>query len=252
MKRHDPIECQTCQICNKNVYGNIDRHMRTHEQEDHKCNVCDAIFPTRKQLQTHRYGKHSKGEFYCDICDKGINFKTKFRIRQHMSRHINEALLCKPPADIENHQLEWLKAQQNEIEKRVSVDEYSKLEKDSPNNRSVHICSKCGKVFSSGSLLEDHVKRRHDESRWKVCPICNKSFPDGLSRHMNSHYKVRNHVCDACGRAYTQVCYVYSTFSFIKKYFTCIQLLPIQYSYSYTRFDCDYRYITLFLITHYW
>lgn len=208
MKRHDPSECQTCQICNKSVYGNIDRHMRSHDEKNNGCDICGTIYKNRKSLQAHWYSVHSEGEFYCDICNNGKNFKTKTRIRRHMERHIDEAILRKPPRDIENFQLEWLQAQQNQIEKQLygnGVDEDFKMESNSPMGR--HVCEKCGREFGRSQQLAIHMKRRHDESRFKVCPICKKSFPDGLSRHMNSHFKVKNHVCDICGAAYTQVCY---------------------------------------------
>lgn len=64
-------------------------------------------------------------------------------------------------------------------------------------------CSTCGKEFSTRSQFTSHVSG-HDRTKWKVCPICNKSYRC-LNRHMRQiHLNIRNYVCDICGSAYKQ------------------------------------------------
>lgn len=231
MKRHDPNELQTCPVCNKSVYGNMDRHMRTHDKvkSNYECEICNTKYATRTSLKYHWHSVHSESEFYCDVCNNGKNFKTKLGISRHMKVHANEVEIEKPALDIENFQLEWLRAQQDKMQNQqcpTLVDADSKRETDSPINRTANICSKCGKAYARKDKLESHMKR-HDQSRWKICPICNKSFPDGLlhqnlgfysvsltkllfvvglQRHMKTHLKIKEHVCDICGLAYKQVC----------------------------------------------
>lgn len=54
------------------------------------------------------------------------------------------------------------------------------------NSQSPAICDICGKQFKHRRMLQSHLKR-HDPSKWDKCEICNKSFPDGLKRHMRTH-----------------------------------------------------------------
>lgn len=71
------------------------------------------------------------------------------------------------------------------------------------NSQSPAICDVCGKTFSHRRMLQSHLKR-HDPSKWDKCGICNKSFPDGLKRHMRTHSGERPFTCDQCGASYTQ------------------------------------------------
>lgn len=65
------------------------------------------------------------------------------------------------------------------------------------------ICDICGKTFGHRRMLQSHLKR-HDPSKWDKCKICDKSFPDGLKRHMRTHSGERPFTCDQCGASYTQ------------------------------------------------
>ncbi|XP_037029946.1 zinc finger protein 2-like [Bradysia coprophila] len=71
------------------------------------------------------------------------------------------------------------------------------------NSQSPAICDICGKQFTHRRMLQSHLKR-HDPSKWDKCEICNKSFPDGLKRHMRTHSGERPFTCDQCGASYTQ------------------------------------------------
>ncbi|KAJ6637908.1 Zinc finger protein [Pseudolycoriella hygida] len=74
---------------------------------------------------------------------------------------------------------------------------------DCTENNLPAICDVCGKTFAQRYMLHSHLKR-HDPSTWDKCPICHKSFPDGLKRHMRVHSGERPYVCIECGAAYKQ------------------------------------------------
>lgn len=125
-----------------------------------------------------------------------------------MKKHINGEKIEKPPVDVENFQLEWIKSRRNEMGRQISgtseeENENSDVEKQSSTKVLSHVCDTCGKRFEIYDKLVIHMKR-HDRSRWKECPICKKRFPDGLARHMNTHSKVKRYICDICGAGYTQ------------------------------------------------
>lgn len=188
--------------------------MKQHEQqcsdENYQCHVCGSNHWTKSSYYWHMEAKHSGGEFYCDLCNDGKNYKLKVSIRRHMRRshHNNEEQKKKKkqpePPTIEHFQMEWLRTTEERMRQQncvVTAGERVVPDKSVDPSPS-KTCLTCDKEFPTERQLTHHM-RRHDQSKWKPCPICNKSY-FGLSRHMNSHYKVKNHVCDVCGAAYGQ------------------------------------------------
>lgn len=47
----------TCNICGKNV-GNIKKHMKSHNPEQHKCPLCPIILTRADNLKRHLRMKH--------------------------------------------------------------------------------------------------------------------------------------------------------------------------------------------------
>ncbi|KAG4075052.1 hypothetical protein HA402_008117 [Bradysia odoriphaga] len=156
---------QNCLICNESyVVGDTDRHMR----------------------------KHFNGEYYqCHVC--GQEYQNSIRLQKHAkSNHINSrdeffCDICK---------------KSNVFKTKASIKEHMKNRHCRPSKNDMK-CSTCGKEFDTRSKFTAHM-RVHERRNWKKCPICNKSF-GSLTRHMNgTHLKIRNHICDICGSAFTQ------------------------------------------------
>ncbi|XP_037044571.1 zinc finger protein 12-like [Bradysia coprophila] len=158
-------QLQTCSICNESyVVGETDRHMR----------------------------KHFNGQHYqCYVC--GQEYQSLICLQKHAkSKHISsiDEFFCDICKNADCFQT------------KASIKEHMKNRHCGPLKNDLK-CSTCGKEFITRSKLKAHVKG-HERRHWKKCPICNKSF-GSLTRHMNgTHLKIRNHICDTCGSAFTQ------------------------------------------------
>eukprot|EP01122_Echinamoeba_exundans_P013558 TRINITY_DN593_c0_g1_i1.p1 TRINITY_DN593_c0_g1~~TRINITY_DN593_c0_g1_i1.p1 ORF type:complete len:422 (-),score=83.48 TRINITY_DN593_c0_g1_i1:414-1592(-) len=66
-------------------------------------------------------------------------------------------------------------------------------------------CPECGKVFSQGCSLKDHMNI-HAGIRPYVCKDCGKSFSNGsnLNRHRRIHTGEKPYVCDICHKSFSQ------------------------------------------------
>lgn len=207
-------QAQICPICKESFTGKISEHMRKHfTLPSYQCHICGLNYKNKYYLKDHMQLKHvGDGEFFCDICKDGKNYKLKTLLKCHMKRRHTDVVTKMEQPSVEHCQIEYVQATQERLRKR-----YFNLpdgEKDASNTKisaidsdaeeSLKKCTTCGKGFPTQRKLSDH-KRRHDESKWKKCPICNKTCYSSLSRHINNiHYKLKNYVCEICGCAYSQ------------------------------------------------
>jgi hypothetical protein len=72
-------------------------------------------------------------------------------------------------------------------------------------------CEKCLRRFSSNQKLRNHKARIHEgkTSNNFECPKCHKWFSQksNLTQHDKTvHLKLREHVCEVCGRAFGENC----------------------------------------------
>lgn len=135
--------------------------------------------------------KHFNGEAYqCYVC--GRQFQTYIGLQKHAASHhlTKDEFFC----DIcKNTRV---------FDTKAAIENHMKERHCKPLTGDMK-CSICGKQFFSLGKFNTHV-RGHDRTGWKKCPICHKSY-GSLTRHMNGkHFKIRNHICDICGSAYTQ------------------------------------------------
>lgn len=193
----------------------MDRHH--FNRKSYECHICGQKYVNLHPLRKHMQLKHltARGEFFCDICRDGKDFKTKILLMNHMkNRHHNEANKHRE-LPVEHCQLEWVRAQEERMRQKYLIFDESDKSKESiaceseqnenrsDSNQWVKKCPTCYKEFFTQKQYTIH-QRRHDKSKWKLCPICNKRY-DNLKRHTNDmHEKKRNHVCHVCGAAFKQ------------------------------------------------
>ena len=116
-------------------------------------------------------------QFKCDQCPKSFS-KTSSR-----KRHIQE-----------KHSVASEEIDQNLVSKRL---------RQGPPKR-IHQCKLCLKTFKGPYFLVDHIKRDHEGRKDHRCHICNKEFGRRtiLQKHIKRHKKIKDFVCETCGKAY--------------------------------------------------
>ena len=75
------------------------------------------------------------------------------------------------------------------------------------SNGKKHICSKCGKIFSSSGVLNRHILTVHEKVRHFKCELCESSFYDkkAFRVHKESvHEGKKPFKCDICNKSFAQ------------------------------------------------
>ena len=57
-------------VCGK-IVANIKRHLGTHSEDHFKCNTCDKLFSTGRNLSDHKSDVHNqiKEKYHCKECN---------------------------------------------------------------------------------------------------------------------------------------------------------------------------------------
>ncbi|KAK7106759.1 hypothetical protein V1264_017986 [Littorina saxatilis] len=179
---HVNEKCSLCDHCGaqfSEVIG-LESHLHnvhsivTERLEEHKCETCGALFPTRSRLNRHANAKHRDGPdaktYMCDFCGKAYPSKsTMFRHRQfkHISGERFQCEYC-PKKFFKRHL--WI------IHTKRHLGE------------APHQCQVCGKDFSCKYNLKTH-ERIHSGERPYQCKLCEAAFAQktSLDVHMKKH-----------------------------------------------------------------
>uniref|UniRef100_A0A1B6DKE9 C2H2-type domain-containing protein n=1 Tax=Clastoptera arizonana TaxID=38151 RepID=A0A1B6DKE9_9HEMI len=209
-KQKQPHICDICgkKLCSK---GSV----RLHKMNKHKikigfrCELCDQEFDLHRDVISHRNEKHRKedGKFYCDKCDKKYVDYHPYLIHirsYHQEGLINEkeensnGAICqecgktfKKPDGLKTH-----------LMLIHNLDGGTKREKLKPQEKNF-ICDICGKRFSFGCLLRDHINL-HTGAKPYFCQSCGRSFAQkaSLKQHTRTHGSVRPFKCPECSQGF--------------------------------------------------
>ena len=70
-EKTDHTQSSLCSVCGK-IVANIKRHLGTHSEDHFKCNTCDKLFSTGRNLSDHKSDVHNhiKEKYHCKECSK--------------------------------------------------------------------------------------------------------------------------------------------------------------------------------------
>ncbi|XP_026739898.1 zinc finger protein 2 homolog [Trichoplusia ni] len=71
-----------CSVCGK-LFMNILNHMRSHNNRQSSCDLCDKSYPDNSTLNRHKLQKHFSRLFDCEICGKKYIQKDKLKKHQN-------------------------------------------------------------------------------------------------------------------------------------------------------------------------
>ncbi|XP_037816606.1 gastrula zinc finger protein XlCGF57.1-like [Lucilia sericata] len=220
---HDPDNEFVCDVCNYRFSS--ERKLKTHVTNKHTgveislaggpypCPDCPMIFQQTRALAAHSV-MHSERDFKCQVCD--LSLKTMAAVTRHMNCKHPDVLpykcnICDKAFPVENHLNDHINEHMGYKKHKCDL-----CEKSFPNTTAlkdhvrVHtgespfLCPHCGKAFKTGNVLRQHLQR-HGEKKFH-CPECPMKFyvKVNLTKHMSSHTKLKPHVCDICGSAFTR------------------------------------------------
>ena len=70
-----------CKICGLFVSKqNFERHVETHGQNKHQCEICNKTFTTKNYLTEHKRTHREPEEYSCDKCLKVFGSKSALRL----------------------------------------------------------------------------------------------------------------------------------------------------------------------------
>ncbi|OWF44797.1 histone H4 transcription factor-like [Mizuhopecten yessoensis] len=147
------VQCYQCSHCNKRYSTErlLRDHVRHHVNQ-YKCPCCEMTCPTPSSLKSHLRYRHTNDKpFKCQHCEHSC--KTAADLRKHMDSHSVEVpFRCHvPDCDYGARTYSSLSNHFKRTHQEVDVQKYA--------------CHVCKSVFSRGSKLTVHLKKRH-KFRW--------------------------------------------------------------------------------------
>ncbi|KAL4711047.1 hypothetical protein ACJJTC_015223 [Scirpophaga incertulas] len=158
------------------------RRSKNYLEAEFKCSNCAMGFLFKDTYQTHMMRhEESNGEYRCGICT--LRFASPSVLRAHLCVH-GERYRCLRCGDM--------------LKKRQRVAHTATCYGEKPDTASCHLC---GKEFSNGSGLQQHLKRFHhsQSTRRYACGVCGKRCANSAAvrTHMIKHIQ-KKFPCDAC------------------------------------------------------
>lgn len=172
-----------CNICQKGFHRSsyLETHMKTHEDKEYNCAVCNEVFTSRELLKEHC--KSHQEALLCTEC--GQMFTRTEYLNAHMRRHTGEK-----PYSCRFCDKSFMSSTQLKVHERYHTGEKP------------HVCSICSKGFGRPYNLKVHMRSHTGERPYK-CPHCDKRFAQNcdLKQHVRRHTGEREK-CDICGKTF--------------------------------------------------
>ncbi|XP_036321265.1 LOW QUALITY PROTEIN: zinc finger protein weckle-like [Rhagoletis pomonella] len=220
--------CQTsfkyeCNICHKKYKNPTSYRKHTSEKHnmepdipDFKCETCDKIYPTQRQLELHarsHLALEDKLDIPCPYCDR--KFTKVAVMRQHVQGiHENKKpYVCeecgrsmKTLAALSEHKLVHTDDTPYECEvcqKAFKTKARLKVHLET-HTLSSFICPECGLSLNTRRTLKMHMIVHSDAKRYK-CDFCPTAFKraKALKNHLILHTGMRPYKCNFCEKTFS-------------------------------------------------
>ena len=133
------------------------------------CEMCGILYGSLKQLKSHMWSKHKKGEekFQCSECEK--QFIHQYELNKHKFKHIEASFMCEF-------------CEQKFKRRAALVRHYEQIHKQT--SRPLLKCPECDATFSQQYHLTRHLSS-HTNVKFN-CTLCNTNYSrlDSLNRHI--------------------------------------------------------------------
>ncbi|XP_041983878.1 zinc finger protein 845-like [Aricia agestis] len=182
------------------MFFKTSRARKTHVARCHReglqCDICKRFFVNKTTLTTHlKLHEGPQPREKCHICNKMVRVvQLKYHIRRHENKTRYECTECdKVFSHLATYQAHLKYARPHASE---GVFKFP--------------CPMCHKGYPTKDQMQDHFNYQHLGKTKHKCPICDKPIASkaNVERHMarvhgEKKEKPRNHVCQECGKAFT-------------------------------------------------
>lgn len=219
VKTHLGIKQYTCVVCNAKFVCKSDvmKHIRCSHTNPRpiQCPKCPKRFKSKFYLAEHDNVHKGVRPYSCTDCGQSYHHKVSLQI--HMKSHLPpQNLACEYCGKVFPFRTRLLghiasvhmKKRRN-FRCRFCYNLYSSLsvlnEHIKTRHATTYTCDTCGKTFKVASKYKAHVLQ-HSNPKPFVCNICNNRYASKafLNEHLLKHEGLRKHVCQECGANFAQ------------------------------------------------
>ncbi|CAH0731082.1 unnamed protein product, partial [Brenthis ino] len=171
-------------------------HVDRYHREGLQCDQCQKKFVNRTTLTTHlRLHEGPLPREECPICHKMVrSIQIKYHIKRHEDTNKYECTDCdKVFSHLATYQAHL------KYSRVHGTEQVFKFE-----------CPMCQKRYPTKQTMQDHFNYQHLGKTTHKCPICSKPIATraNVDKHLmrvhgEKKQKPRNHVCQQCGKAFT-------------------------------------------------
>ena len=190
------------------VPENVERHgikkeVKGNVKKEHKCDVCDEVFYSKKDLISHFDSQHEDLQrFKCDKCQE--KFGTSKQLKSHGKLHHQE-IKNEPEdgQDLKCHLCNYVESRfSSPLELKTHIFKNHDIMKNIRQTADGgYDCDRCGKYFNDRKNLKVHIYNIHEGRRDYKCETCGKSFQTAQSKRKHVqiiHEGKSDFKCDLC------------------------------------------------------
>lgn len=219
VKTHLGIKQYTCILCNAKFVCKSDvmKHIRCSHTNPRpiQCPKCPKRFKSKFYLMEHDNVHKGVRPYSCTDCGQSYHHKVSLQI--HMKSHLPpQNLACEYCGKVFPYRTRLLShiasvhlKNRRNFRCRFCYNLYSSLsvlnEHIKTRHATTYTCEVCSKTFKVASKYKAHVLQ-HTNPKPFICNICNNRYASKafLNEHLLKHEGLRKHICQKCGARFAQ------------------------------------------------